>query len=204
MMYDGEKILVICNCMYVLRWDYAPDPLNPDVLASDWLLGHSGAFSLVTAWVPMISSLQPRSPPLSSSCLILSKAEYRDEDPSMAWLIRWLIVSWKGFLGIITLLLLNWGWIEADVRGRSEVTALSSNETQFFWLMVLLHLSLDVLLRVCFYDWLTMTESREGRRVDLLSQQGSDRCRRYQALDCGGKSSPKSGAETREMFPHDF
>lgn len=190
----------------MLSWDYAPDPLNPVVLASDWLLVHSVAFSLVTTWVPMISSLQPRSPPLSSSCLILSKAEYRDEDPTMAWLwlIPWLIVSMKGFLGIITLLLLSWGWIEAVVRGGSEITALSSNETQCFWLMVLLHLSLDVLLRVCFYDWLTMTESWEGRRVDLLSQQSGDRCRRYQALDCGGKSGPKSGAETRQMFPHDF
>ena len=152
------------NFLCFLWWDYAPDPLNPDVLTSDWLLVHNAAFSLVTD--PVISSLQPRSPPLSSSCLILSKAEYRDEELSWAGLILWLITSWKGFLGIITLLLLlcSWGCLEADVRGwgKPGVTSLSSNETQCFWLMVAVYLSLSG------FWWLT--ECWEGRRVDLSSQ----------------------------------
>ena len=117
-------------------WNYAPDPLKPAVLVSDWLLGHIAAFSFAGE-DPSISSLHPRSPPRSSSCLILSKTEYRVEE-SWTWLISWLMVSWKGFFGIITLLML-WGWIEADLRGWgwAEVTALSSNETQLLWLMMI-------------------------------------------------------------------
>ena len=170
------------NFYCLLWWDYAPDPLNPDVLTSDWLFVHNAAFSLVTD--PVISSLQPRSPPLSSSCLILSKAEYRDEELSWVWVILWLIMSWKGLLGI-TLLLFSWGCLEADVRGwgKPGVTSLSSNETQCFWLMF------NVTGWVLMINWVLR---REASGFIVAALAGAAR------HSSSGKPQPKSGAETRK------